>query len=891
MNTRPVWIAALVVFLFVAVVFPLRTEWLNRGLDGVFIVPDAMASYDAHGLAETFSVLAGEKKPLRRLYALSEWTLDLAFPLAYVTFLTLLLLAIHPGDKSHWLGLAWRAFAVGVPVAAGLFDLGENFYLARIARADAWERWRLPEDLGEIAREIGHDAGRAAFATSGKQRLLAIVLVLLVVALLRSGRLGRLVTLLWLGRIPALALGVLAAFASLGGADRLSPTIPNMLVLEHWGQVFAVGYLASAVAILAGFSLLLIWELAPQRLGAKLPTPPRQISSRRSADPLRNSIFLFFAIPLIFRTVIRSRFHSAGLTGHVPAALLGIAGAIATLWLVKGLRQLMLGLPTATFQRWFVALARRLGPGYENPATGGFLEGHGLGAALAGVMTLAYSIGQWFLDPGRFPDRTSAVPTIGYLLGAMAILSSLLAGATFFFDRWRVPIVAIALGWVLLINSVGPIEHEFEWNWNAKPVVPANRAAEARLAKGPPRVLTVVTASGGGIQAAAWTARVLTGLQDQLGVGFTRSIALVSSVSGGSVGTYFALSAFPDQGPDQGAMEKAKLEPIFEASAESSLEPTAWGILYPDLLRGLVPGVLSTRDRGWALERGWLRARRLHGLDPSGARQSFSSWVTAAAAGDLPAVIFNATRIDDGMPLRLATVGRRDENFGGAVGAAADAPLVGLAPDFSYGYEHGQPGRPVPGHLMLASVTAARLSATFPYVSPIARPEFDEHDRWPLRLWHAADGGYFDNHGTVAALAWLYELQGAWGPDLSSHLDHLVWIQIDAFPESDLRNPEHAPGWTMSAIGPLAGLLNVRVASQRVRRAAEITIEQQLERDLLTVVILRPEAKAGPHREAPLSWALRRADIDAMGKEWAKIEKGRTLDPLRTIFGAAAPAH
>jgi len=889
-NKRPVWIAALVVFLFATVLFPFRTEWLNRGLDGVFIAPDGMASYDARVLAESFSVLAGEKQPLRIAYARTEWTLDLVFPFAYVTFFALLLLAIHPGAPEGRLGRAWRWLAVGVPVAAGLADLAENFYLAKIARTGWWEL--LPGKVEEIARHIADDARRAAFATSAKQLFLSAVLPLLVIALLRSGRLGRLVTLLWLGRIPVVALGSLLAFASLGGADRVSPTIPNMLVLEHWGQVFAVGYLASAVAILAGFSLLLIWELAPQRLGARLPTPPPLLSSRRSADPLRNSVFLFFAIPLVFRAVVRSRFQGAGLAGHAPAALFGIAGAVATLWLVKILQRLMIRLPAATFQRGFAALARRLGRGYENPATGGFLEGHGLAAALAGVMTLAYVLGQWFLDPGRFPDRTFAVPTAGYLLGAVAILGSLLAGATFFFDRWRVPIVAIAVGWVVLLNSVRPIEHEFEWNWNAKPVAAANRAAESRLAQGPPRVLTVVTASGGGIQAAAWTARVLTGLQDQLGAGFTRSIALVSSVSGGSVGTYFALSAFADQGADQGAMRSDELDAVFEASAESSLEPTAWGLLYPDLLRGLVPGVRSTRDRGWAMERGWLRARRLHGLDPTSARQSFSSWVSAAASGELPAVIFNATRIEDGMPLRLATVGRRDLTVAGSGGGNEDAPLVGLAPDFNYRYEHGQRrDRQVPGYLMLPSVTAARLSATFPYVSPIARPERDRHDRWPLRLWHAADGGYFDNHGTVAALAWLYELQRAWGTDLSSHLDRLVWIQIDAFPESDLTDPDHAPGWTMSAIGPLEGLLNVRVASQRVRRAAEVTIEQQLQGGLLKVVILRPPARTGPHRDAPLSWELSREDVERMRGEWAAIAKGRDLDDLRVIFGAAAPAQ
>src|SRR5438094_521060 len=50
--------------------------------------------------------------------------------------------------------------------------------------------------------------------------------------------------------------------------------------------------------------------------------------------------------------------------------------------------------------------------------------------------------------------------------------------------------------------------------------------------------VVVVASAGGGIQAAAWTARVLTGLQHELPE-FANSIAALSGVSGGAVGTMF----------------------------------------------------------------------------------------------------------------------------------------------------------------------------------------------------------------------------------------------------------------------------------------------------------------------------------------------------------------
>ena len=56
----------------------------------------------------------------------------------------------------------------------------------------------------------------------------------------------------------------------------------------------------------------------------------------------------------------------------------------------------------------------------------------------------------------------------------------------------------------------------------------------------------MVTAAGGGIQAAAWTAQVLTGLDEIYGKEFSDSIGVVSSVSGGSVGAMFFLDRWDD---------------------------------------------------------------------------------------------------------------------------------------------------------------------------------------------------------------------------------------------------------------------------------------------------------------------------------------------------------
>ena len=56
--------------------------------------------------------------------------------------------------------------------------------------------------------------------------------------------------------------------------------------------------------------------------------------------------------------------------------------------------------------------------------------------------------------------------------------------------------------------------------------------------------------------------------------------------------------------------------------------------------------------------------------------------------------------------------------------------------------------------------TAARLSATFPYVTPAARalPRADlvpNSDAESLSTYHVVDGGYADNEGAVTSVDWM----------------------------------------------------------------------------------------------------------------------------------------
>ena len=116
----------------------------------------------------------------------------------------------------------------------------------------------------------------------------------------------------------------------------------------------------------------------------------------------------------------------------------------------------------------------------------------------------------------------------------------------------RMPVLVVPV-MLLLVSFVFPTDHFF--STRPRPLTPPSTARRAEPADLVLHLdgcrLTAVAASGGGIRAAGWTAQVLTGLHREV-PDFTRSLRLISAVSGGSVGAMYFVGAFngPNGPPD-----------------------------------------------------------------------------------------------------------------------------------------------------------------------------------------------------------------------------------------------------------------------------------------------------------------------------------------------------
>ena len=184
-------------------------------------------------------------------------------------------------------------------------------------------------------------------------------------------------------------------------------------------------------------------------------------------------------------------------------------------------------------------------------------------------------------------------------------------------------------------------------------------------------------------------------------------------------------------------------------------------------------------DRGWAIENAWITGWS----NPP----NLSDWRHDVELGIRPAVIFNATASESGERFLISSTEL-------------------LKPGgMQFGSDYNGWDLPI--------ATAARLSATFPYVSPIARASSGNEEKTRV---HVADGGYYDNSGMVSALNWLIEAQ----KDLRDRT--VILIVIDS--GSGTAAAGEAWSWQRQMIAPVSTMLNLRTSSQHYRGAFESTL-------------------------------------------------------------------
>ena len=419
-----------------------------------------------------------------------------------------------------------------------------------------------------------------------------------------------------------------------------------------------------------------------------------------------------------------------------------------------------------------------------------------------------------------------------FLLFLITILTWMLSGTAFLLDRLRLPVFTTLLC-VSLLTGFVRTDHQFvvtKTNANAQlGLSPAEviRDWKAGPRSGESNTVTVIATAGGGIRASAWTAEVFTRIQEHCGSKFSSSVVLVSSVSGGSLGSMFVVGPY-DVISGKYPIDSTQLEAVRFNASRSSLSAVGWGLLYPDLARTTPifgSAVPETLDRGWSLENAWVTPWRESKQKPP----MMEDWRKDVTAGTRPAVIYNATAVENGQRF---LIGSTEATGSGTVRFSQAFP----------GWD-------------IRVATAARLSATFPYASPAARASKGAE---PARF-HVVDGGYYDNSGLLSAVEWLRDAGQA------MEGQKILLINIDAVP-GQVRSGT-AWSWQRQMSAPIETLLHVRTSSQALRDDLELKMaleylkEQKMDPQAATFLF-------ASDLPVPLSWHLNRMQYDAIHKAW-----------------------
>lgn len=710
--------------------------------------------------------------------------------------------------------------------------------------------------------------------------------------------------LAFLIRVPLLVLLVLAALGPLAIWSPLSKLLRNLLDQSEsgWGWLTGWGtFLISMGAFLLAYAAVTAVNLILYYGADRFPDNHRFPLEQKS--PLLVFLTGTLSAVILMACVIGQT--EAARAPHVLGAILGFAAALALVVFSK-IVQLKATDPKTTphpppylvfpaylfpalqtyfddlycsypdgikggkqrinrYSQWALEIFRHVGQGYliETRARRGELKlrsGHVFALSLSIIAFCLYlfvGFNKSFItaDPAR-------VPALAFLMLFLNVICWVLAGLTFFFDRYRFPLLWTLAALAMLTANSPQSDHFFRVEiGQPRPdfLTPAqylNQRIVRKQENGKVNLIFVAT-PGGGIQAGAWTTQVLAGLNTEmnnrgLNDTFKNSVCFISSVSGGTMGAMIYAAKIAGRVAD----------PIANSHA-SAIDEVGWGWTQPDFWRAVAPWFgRRLLDRGWALEEKWIAVNHL-GVTRKGMWEGM--WTKQAAEEkdifladwarmgiEMPALVFNSMLAERGQHVVFSTTDYPPKNDRRGI----------------INFYHLYPGN----KFDIRVATAARLSASFPYVAPAARPEIDPY----APGYHFVDGGYYDNDGVDSLIGWLTEALDDVNRDL---IGDILILQIRHF------NPDTIPGgsrhgWLYQSYAPLSGLLAMWGSSPAGRNRNELELFRKGFNDGKRQIWTATVKFESKEQCAPLSWKLSPHERRCIDDAWRNVDK-RALDCVR----------
>src|SRR5262245_37755222 len=412
--------------------------------------------------------------------------------------------------------------------------------------------------------------------------------------------------------------------------------------------------------------------------------------------------------------------------------------------------------------------------------------------------------------------------------------------------------------------------------------------------------LVLVTATGGANRSGLGAGTVLEGVhRDQALKDFPKHVRLITGASGGMVGAGYYVGSVQKDGSLQ---EGFRPEDI----AQDFLTPIVNSLVFREVPFLFAPVEYYDRDRGEMLDRAM--EGEVPNIDP-GVRQrlnnvfarSFADLAEGEREGWRPSLIFSPMIIEDGRRLLISnrhvpflTVNRGDfllpnrPTFAdpeGSTRVAATQQAARSRKRVKAGdAAHDVYSRPAVEFFRLFPEardrfrlsTAARMNATFPFVSPAVSLPTNP----PRRV---VDAGYFDNTGVSVATGWLYQHR-EW---VAKSCSGVLVIQIRDFASHrenrNLALPAEVGGSYLPGLtGPLSAVDHARSASADYRNDDDLRQLSEFFRNYFTANPLAAPPQGTDqffttvvferYTDVGMNWYLTKSDKQDILDSWDKGE-------------------
>ncbi len=338
--------------------------------------------------------------------------------------------------------------------------------------------------------------------------------------------------------------------------------------------------------------------------------------------------------------------------------------------------------------------------------------------------------------------------------------------------------------------------------------------------------LVIVNSSGGGLRSSLWSLAMLQQIDSTSDGAFWNQCFMATGSSGGMVGTsYFREIASTDH---------FRATDAYRAMGKDILNPIGFSLVSNDLFFSLKKfsdaGETFNYDRGWAFE------RQLESNLDYAFEERWVDYKEAERQGETPWIILSPTIINEGRRLLISNLGvsylmRNDNPWSDE--CAYDLDGVDFFPFFKE--QNGD---------SLRTSSALRMSATFPYITPLATLPSEPR-------MEVIDAGARDNNGFELSLRVVYEFR-EW---IKANTSGVIFVQFMANepPSKEIASSPYRTRFD-ALIKPIGGVVNSFANLQEFSAAEKLSYANEWIDFPLDIHTFQLTTSGG--EEIALSWHL-----------------------------------